>query len=37
MITKKSIYSGLDTIATVILNGVLLGTADNMFSRYGFT
>jgi len=30
-------FEGLDTLATIYLNGAVLGTSDNMFNKYTFT
>ena len=32
----RLVFEGVDTIATVELNGVVVGTTDNMFRRYEF-
>ncbi|XP_071071434.1 beta-mannosidase isoform X2 [Dasypus novemcinctus] len=32
----KLIFEGVDTVAKILLNGVIIGKTDNMFNRYSF-
>lgn len=34
---QRLVFDGIDTVSTILLNGITLGQTDNMFQRYDFS